>query len=102
MTEELMKEMLYWKNKAGELALRVLELENNQSQENKSQDRRMVSISRSESPPLIKSPEDVTNPSDTNNSTKHIFQTIPKDSIPYLPSDTKQSTKSEILKDYGQ
>ena len=37
--------------------------------------------------------------SDTH-STKHIFQTIPKDSVSYLPSDTKQELNKEIGKDY--
>ena len=36
MTEEsIIKELIYWKNKAGQLALRVLELENNKNQETK-------------------------------------------------------------------
>jgi hypothetical protein len=39
---------------------------------------------------------------DDTHSTKHIFQTIPKDSVSYLPSDTKQELNKEISKDYGK
>ena len=74
--KEIMKEMIYWKNKAGELALRILELENNQNYTGKPTKEFLPmpnpSIETSNVGVLDKSEE----------------------------TDTKQSTKSEILKDY--
>ena len=93
MTEQLMKEMLYWKNKAGELALRVLELENNQSQQ-------VMESGNTSRAKVISSklPDALLNPADTSTK-QELNKEIAKDWVKEKREFGKQRLESAIRND---